>query len=94
MVYGNSLESCCVAIVIPDEANATEWMKKHGLNELSAVYANEDYKKEIMDDMARLAKENNLSGLEKPKRIIVTGDAFTIENDMLTPTFKLKRNVA
>jgi len=58
------------------------------------VYANKDYKKEIMDDMARLAKDNNLSGLEKPKKIFVTGDAFTIENDMLTPTFKLKRNVA
>jgi len=61
---------------------------------LNAVYANEDYKKEIMDDMARLAKANNLSGLEKPKNIFLTGDAFTIENDMLTPTFKLKRNIA
>jgi len=69
-------------------------MKKHGMESLNAVYANEDYKKEIMDSMAHLAKENNLSGLEKPKKIFVTGDAFTIENDMLTPTFKLKRNVA
>ena len=47
-----------------------------------------------MDDMLRLAKENKLSGLEKPKEIFLTLDLFTIENDILTPTFKLKRNVA
>lgn len=43
--------------------------------------------------MTRLAVENKLSGLEKPKDIALTLDAFSIENNMLTPTFKLKRNV-
>jgi len=47
-----------------------------------------------MEDMARLAKENKLSGLEKPKDICLSSDAFSIENDQLTPTFKLKRNIA
>ena len=47
-----------------------------------------------MDDMIRLAQENKLSGLEKPKEIFLTPDLFTVENDILTPTFKLKRNSA
>ena len=47
-----------------------------------------------MEDIVRLAKENNLTGLEKPKDIYLTSDAFSIENDQLTPTFKLKRNIA
>ncbi len=46
-----------------------------------------------MDEMNRIAVENKLSGLEKPKDIFVTLDAFSIENNMLTPTFKLKRNI-
>lgn len=46
-----------------------------------------------MDDMNRIAVENKLSGLEKPKDICLTLDAFSIENNMLTPTFKLKRNI-
>jgi long-chain acyl-CoA synthetase len=47
-----------------------------------------------MEDMTRLGKENKLSSLEKPKDIYLSSDAFSIENDQLTPTFKLKRNVA
>ena len=44
--------------------------------------------------MNRLATENKLSGLERIKDIYLTSDPFTIENNILTPTFKLKRNVA
>ena len=57
------------------------------------MLANADFKKEIMDDIARLARENKLTGLEKPKEIYLTLEAFSIDNDMLTPTFKLKRNI-
>lgn len=46
------------------------------------------------DDLLRIAAENKLSSLEKPKAIHLTLDPFTIENDIITPTFKLKRNVA
>jgi long-chain acyl-CoA synthetase len=47
-----------------------------------------------MDDMAQLAKENKLSGLEKPRDIYITGEAFSETNNLLTPTHKLKRNIA
>jgi len=65
-----------------------------GKKDLGEVYADESFKKEIMEDMNQLSVENKLSSLEKPKDIFITGDAFSIENDMLTPTFKLKRNIA
>ena len=94
MVYGDSLKSCTVAIVIPEETVVAEWAEKNKLGSNAEVLANEDFKKEIMEDMARLAKDNKLSGLEKPKDIYITLDAFTIDNDQLTPTFKLKRNIA
>lgn len=32
--------------------------------------------------------------MEVPRKIHYTTDEFTVENDMLTPTFKLKRNEA
>ena len=35
-----------------------------------------------------------LSKLERPKEFIFTLDPFSIENGLLTPTMKLKRNVA
>jgi len=69
-------------------------MKANGKTDAAEVCKDEGFKKEIMADLARLAKENNLSGLEKPKDIFVSIDPFSIDNDMLTPTFKLKRNIA
>ena len=47
-----------------------------------------------MADLIALATKNKLSSLEKPKDIFLTTEEFSIENDLLTPTFKLKRNVA
>ena len=37
---------------------------------------------------------DELNGLENIKKIHFTLDPFTIENEILTPTMKIKRNVA
>jgi long-chain acyl-CoA synthetase len=50
--------------------------------------------KAILNNFLELAKLNKLSGLEKIKKIHVTSDPWTIENDILTPTMKIKRNIA
>ena len=50
--------------------------------------------KAILANFLELAKHNKLSGLEKIKKVYVSGDPWTIENDILTPTMKIKRNVA
>ena len=44
--------------------------------------------------MLRIAKEKKLSSLEKPKEFVLHHELFSIENNMLTSTFKMKRNVA
>jgi len=41
-----------------------------------------------------LAASNKFNSLEKPKQIHLIGDPWTPESDVLTPTMKLKRNVA
>jgi long-chain acyl-CoA synthetase len=81
MVYGDSLKSCVVAVVIPDDVRMEEWKTAHKKESIAAVIEDPDFKKEIMEDLARLAKENKLSGLEKPKDIHLSTDAFSIEND-------------
>jgi len=64
------------------------------VNNLDAVIKDSEFKKVVMDDLEQLGKSNKLSTLEKPKDVILTTEPFTIENNILTPTFKLKRNVA
>jgi long-chain acyl-CoA synthetase len=95
MIYGDSLKNCVIGVIVADPPAAKDFAKRNGLdeNDLQAVVENADFKKEILDDIARLGRENKLTGLEKPKEIFVTLDPFSVDNDMLTPTFKLKRNV-
>lgn len=45
--------------------------------------------------MNQLASDNKFNGLERPKKIHLCAQEFVKENpDMMTPSLKLKRNVA
>lgn len=94
LIYGDSYKNCAVGIVVPDEPALEKWAKEHD-KDAKAVYENqEEYSKLIIDSINEIAKASKFSSLEKPKAIFLTNDPFSIENDMLTPTFKMKRNVA
>lgn len=94
MLYGDSLRSCTVAVIVPHLHKVKEWAAANGKKDedVKKIFTDPEFKKLIMDELAALSKEHKLNGLEKPKDIHLTDDAFTIENDLLTPTFKLKRN--
>jgi long-chain acyl-CoA synthetase len=47
-----------------------------------------------MKDLDHIAERKKLQGFEKIKGIILATDPFTVENDLLTPTLKLKRSEA
>lgn len=94
-VYGDSLKNNVVAIVVPDAVFAKSWAEKKGVaSDLASVCQNADFKKELFDDLLQLAGKNKLSSLEKPKDIHLHAQEFSVDNNILTPTFKLKRNVA
>jgi len=44
--------------------------------------------------MCALAVEAKFNSLEKPGQLMLLKEPFTIENEYLTPTMKMKRNVA
>jgi len=54
----------------------------------------EDFKKHLTTVVKKVRADEKLSGLEEPKKFYCTDEEFTVENDLLTPTFKLKRNEA
>jgi long-chain acyl-CoA synthetase len=68
--------------------------KKIAFTSDSDLFNNKDIKKIILENLTELVKSNKLSGLEKIKAIYLTSDPFSIENDILTPTMKIKRNIA
>jgi len=74
-------------------ALAQGWMTEDQ-TDMSDLYTKPELHKAIIDNFNDIAKSNKLSGLEKIKKLHVIDDPWTIENDILTPTFKIKRNIA
>lgn len=91
-VYGDSQKSCLIAIIHPHPEKAEEWANsKKSDKDLKDICSNEDFVKEVLDDVTKTCKEQKLFGFEIPKSILLTHEAFSDQNNMLTPSFKLKR---
>lgn len=96
-VYGDSLQSCLVAVVVPDPEHVRVWAAGAGVDPaspLAHVCALPAFVAAVQTAMNASAKEGQLKGFEMARAIRVVPEAFSVENDLLTPTFKLKRNVA
>lgn len=94
-IYGDSLKNACVCVIVPEEDTVKRWARENDLEgSFADLCKNADLKKAIQADMLRLAGEKKLSSLEKPREFILWSEVFSVDNDLLTSTFKLKRNVA
>ena len=62
--------------------------------DLKPLMTNLDLKKAILQQMDDKAKEYHLTSLEKIKKVHLSFAPFSVENDLITPTFKIKRNIA
>ncbi|POM63310.1 Long-chain-fatty-acid-CoA ligase, partial [Phytophthora palmivora] len=93
--YGDSLQSCLVGVIVPDPEMAEAWAQEHGLTGADAsstnVVNNPEFQKAVLADMARVAKEAQLRGFEHVKSLHFHPEPFSLEQGLITPTFKLKR---
>ena len=89
MVYGD-FKNYLVAIIVPDKEQALLWAKNNNKeNSLSTLVKDEDYNKTIKEIISKV--NNNLSVIEQVRKFILIDHEFTIENNMMTPTMKVKR---
>jgi len=81
-----------VALIVPDFERLEEWAKEQGLpvsrKELLAHPATQVLFRKEID-----AKSEGGRGYEHIKKFILLPEEFSVENDMLTPTLKVKRRV-
>ncbi|XP_055592368.1 long-chain-fatty-acid--CoA ligase 1 isoform X2 [Uranotaenia lowii] len=91
-VHGESLKSCVVAIVVPDVDAVKLWAIQNGIpGTLSVLCNNREVKTLILNDMLRMGRETGLKSFEQVKDIYLHPDPFSVQNGLLTPTFKSRR---
>ena len=97
-VHGESTEAWLMAVCVVEKSEikklavAQGWLSEG--DEVSAILKKPELHKAILENFNELAKSNKLSGLEKIKKMHLIEELFSVENDILTPTFKIKRNIA
>lgn len=91
-IYGDSLKSQLVGIVVPDVDVLIPWAKQQGIRKnLAALCEDKEVVSSILDSIQAEGRIAGLTGFEQVHAICVIPEPFTVENDLLTPTFKLKR---
>ncbi|XP_052759956.1 long-chain-fatty-acid--CoA ligase 1-like isoform X1 [Mya arenaria] len=93
-IHGDSLKSSLIAVIVPDPDTFPAFARdKLGLSgDMAELCNNEQVKKVIMEDITSVGKKAGLASFEQAKAIHLYPELFSVENELLTPTFKSKRN--
>jgi len=91
-VYGNGEQDHLVAIVVPDPEALAPWAKEIGLKgDIKEICQSEKTRTLLLEEILKFSKQSKLRGFEFVKKIFVEDEEFSVDNDLLTPTMKLKR---
>ena len=89
MLYGD-FKNYLVAIIVPNKELALEWAKENNVDSnLSNIIKNNSFIKKIREVVDKVNK--NLSAIEQIRKFILIDHEFTIENNMMTPSMKVRR---
>lgn len=91
-ITGNSYKNFVVAIIVPRKDTMASWAERKGIaKDYDAIKKNDEFKLDLLKDLARIAKDEERNGFEVVKNVYLTDVEFSVENDTMTPTQKIKR---
>ncbi|MFC3712467.1 AMP-dependent synthetase/ligase [Sphingoaurantiacus capsulatus] len=90
MVHGDR-RPYLVGLIVPDPEWVAEWAAENGRANDAALRADPAFHKAVMAAVDRV--NTQLSVIEKVRRVILADEAFTVENEMMTPSLKIRRHV-
>ncbi|KAJ2607940.1 medium-chain fatty acid-CoA ligase faa2 [Coemansia sp. RSA 1365] len=99
-IHGDSLQSTLVAILVPNEeflrreieGNST--ISDRASKPLNNLCMDQDVIQLMMNIVKSWGQKNDLKGFEIPKAVYLESDPFSVENNIMTPTLKVKRLAA
>ncbi len=89
MVYGDR-RPYLVGVVVPDTEHMMEWAARHGAD-VATLGTNPEFVRSLQAAVDRV--NGQLSVTERVRRVIVADAPFTVENEQMTPSMKIRRHV-
>jgi long-chain acyl-CoA synthetase len=94
-VYGDSLQASLVAIIVPDPDTFVSWAAAHDVQgSMPELCKNQKLITTLLQVLVSHGKASGLKGFENVRAIYLESEMFSVQNELLTPTFKLKRHDA
>jgi long-chain acyl-CoA synthetase len=91
LVHGESLQSCLVAIVVPDKLWVLDYAKSKGLKgEFKELIQSKEINQAILQNLFKQGKSEKLNGFEQVKAVHLEQESF-MNIGILTPSFKIRR---
>ncbi|GAB9469090.1 Long-chain-fatty-acid-coa ligase [Globisporangium polare] len=94
-VTGDSFHSHLVAIVVPDELVLRKLAAAHGISDpklsMAELCDQPLLKKLVQQEIDDAGAKAKLPGFERVRQIYLHHELLSVENELLTPTFKVKR---
>lgn len=89
LMYGEG-KPYCIAVVSLDEANLRRWFEKRHETLPYDLHSHAGVKSLIWEEVEKVNEK--LSRYETFKKVVILPDQLTVENGLLTPTLKVKRD--
>ena len=89
MLYGD-FKNYLVAVIVPDREQALLWAKENDKdNNIESIIKDKDFINHLKQVVSKV--NDKLSIIEQVRKFVLIKEEFTIENDLMTPTMKVKR---
>ncbi|CAD5223904.1 unnamed protein product [Bursaphelenchus okinawaensis] len=89
-VDGKGTQAFLVAIIVVNEVVIQEIAREHGADPINLN--NSKIRSKILSDLRVLGRDAGLSSLEQIQNLHLVTEEFSLDNGLLTPTLKMKRN--
>ncbi|KAL7121545.1 hypothetical protein ACP275_02G188500 [Erythranthe tilingii] len=92
-IYGSSYESFLVSVINPNIESLHRWAEANQISgDIGTICEDQRARKYILGELTKIGKEKKLKGFEFIKAVHLDPTPFDMERDLITPTYKKKRN--
>ncbi|GFY58807.1 long-chain-fatty-acid--CoA ligase 5 [Trichonephila inaurata madagascariensis] len=97
LVEGNPDQNYIVALVVPEPENLKSWLETKGYkdsNDVTQLLSNKEMRKNFLLELRKIGSLKDLNSLEQARNLAFLTEPFSVENDLMSPTLKVRRGQA